>query len=382
MTTVKKEKAVKRTFWGVAVFYFLIAFEFLYMASPFAVYFYSAYKPALDFFNRSPVLSWLVSYFLPHNVRETTSTLVNLHNKVGIILALSGFLGFCIGASQVYYHKLARKGAVTGGIYNFIRHPQYASFIICSFGLLLMWPRYIVLIMFTTMLFAYYLLAKAEEMECEEKFGQSYTDYKNKTNMFFPFKIPFAKKTPASPVSRSKKLITILCTYILTLAVVLIIAKGLNTLALNSLYAVYTGNSANISLCKIEPGKLNSILDIVNSDTRVKAIMEKVEKDRDTKYLNYVLPSEWFAAEVPMNGIKRGSGHYSPSDYDNNSFKVILTKADIRPGKSISSKEILTNVVKRHAIIEVWVDVSGQKVTKIMEMPEKIKYENIPVAVY
>lgn len=29
-----------------------------------------------------------------------------------------GFLSFCIGATQVYSHKLARKGAVTGGIYN------------------------------------------------------------------------------------------------------------------------------------------------------------------------------------------------------------------------------------------------------------------------
>lgn len=123
-TVVQKEKTAKRTFWGVAIFYVLIAFEFFYMASPFAVYFYSVYRPALDFFNQSPGLAWLISFFLPHAVTETSSTILNLHNVIGGVLAVFGFLAFCIGACQVYYHKLAKKGVVTGGIYNFIRHPQ------------------------------------------------------------------------------------------------------------------------------------------------------------------------------------------------------------------------------------------------------------------
>lgn len=39
----------KRAFWTVAMFYMLVAFEFFYMASPFALYFYSVYRPGLDF---------------------------------------------------------------------------------------------------------------------------------------------------------------------------------------------------------------------------------------------------------------------------------------------------------------------------------------------
>jgi protein-S-isoprenylcysteine O-methyltransferase Ste14 len=102
--------ATKRTFWAVAILYVLIAFEFFYMASPFAIYFYSVYGPGLSFINNTPALAWLSSVFLPHIVVETSSVLLN--------------------------YKLARKGAVTGGIYNFIRHPQYVSLAICSFGLL------------------------------------------------------------------------------------------------------------------------------------------------------------------------------------------------------------------------------------------------------
>lgn len=61
----------------------------------------------------------------------------------GFILALGGLVIFCIGASQVYYYKLTRKKVVTYGIYNLIRHPQYAALAISGFGLLILWPRYI-----------------------------------------------------------------------------------------------------------------------------------------------------------------------------------------------------------------------------------------------
>jgi len=139
----------------------LIAFEFFYMASPFAFYFYSVYGPTLNFIADSPALSWLVSVFLPHYAK-TSSDLLNLHNWLGWALAALGFSAFCIGVWQVYYHKLTRKRVVTGGVYNYIRHPQYVSLLVCSFGMLLLWPRYIVLVSFVTVLFAYYFLASSD----------------------------------------------------------------------------------------------------------------------------------------------------------------------------------------------------------------------------
>lgn len=374
-------RTVKNTFWGAAAFYFLIAFEFLYMASPFAVYFYSVYRPVLNFFNEIPVLSGLIRYFMPH-FTTTSSTLINLHNIVGGVLALGGFICFSIGACQVYYHKLARKGAVTGGVYNFIRHPQYASFIVCSFGLLLLWPRYIVLIMFVTMLLAYYLLARVEERECEAKFGQSYIDYKNKTGMFLPFKLSSISQQSLIPRSKAGKIAAGLGLYIAALAVSLVIAAGLDNLTLNSLYASYKDDSATISISRIEPEKLEEIISIVMSDAEVKNRIEEVKDGGNVKLLNYVLPSQWFAAEIPMNGISRASGHRMPSNYDRNSYKVIFNKATVRPGESASGKDILVNLLKREPVAEVWVDVSEKKVVKILEMPEEIMYENTPVALY
>ena len=380
MSVGVETKTVKRTFWGAAAFYFLVAFEFFYMASPFAVYFYSVYQPVLNFFNQSPVLGWLVDFFMPH-ATQTSSALINMHNIAGAVLAILGFLAFCVGACQVYYHKLAGKGAVTGGCYQFIRHPQYASFIICGFGILLMWPRYIVLIMFITMLFAYYLLARAEEKECEAKFGQSYIDYKSRTGMFLPFKVPFYQKLTFTPKSKFSKFIVLLVMYILVLAVGIGIARELNSLTLNSLYAFYTTDSAYVSVAEIEPDKLVGVIDIALADQEVIIMLENDAQNQKIKYLNYVLPSQWYVPEIPMNGYNGFVPHSSPQNYDRNMYKVIFNKAEIRGNKEVNGIGIISNIAEREPVVEVWVNVAEQKVVKIQKI-DKIAYENIPVAVY
>lgn len=372
-------KLVKRTFWGTALFYFFIAFEFFYMSGPFAAYFYSAYGPILNFFNDIPILSWLNSFFLPHAVRETSSLIINIHEIVGAILAITGFLAFCLGACQIYYNKLKKKGVVTQGIYNYIRHPQYLSFMVCSLGLLLLWPRYIVAVMFITMIFAYYFLAQIEERECSEKFGQSYVDYKNSTHMFIPIPKKLFNKRYLFK-SKEKKAIRIIITYILSLLIILGLAKGLETLSINSLYSVYTDHSVNISVCKLSNEKITDIIQIVETNHQVAAML--AEDTSNTQYLNYILPTEWFAAEIPMNGVTLRQGHYSPKNYDNNRFKVIITKVTTKNDKIVSPSNLLTNISIREPLLEVWLDLSNHQVTQILDMPDRLRYEGIPVAIY
>ncbi|SES97951.1 Protein-S-isoprenylcysteine O-methyltransferase Ste14 [Natronincola peptidivorans] len=381
MAIKNQEKTVKRTFWGAALFYILIAFEFFYMASPFAIYFYSVYRPALNFFNQSSAWGWLISFFMPH-VAQTSSTIINLHNVVGAVLATAGFLAFCIGACQVYYNKLTKKGAVTGGVYRYIRHPQYAAFIICSFGLMLMWPRYIVLMMFNTMLFAYYLLARVEEKECEAKFGESYINYKNQTGMFFPLRISFLEKLKPAPKSSIAKFFMLLILYICVQAAGIGIARGLDNLSLDNLYTHYSGNTAFISMNKIEADKLKGIKEMVTTDEEVKGILEAAGNIETTKYLNYVMPAEWFVPEIPMNGINGSVGHRHSSNYDTNNYKVIFNKVEVRGNQDVTGKDLIRNVARREPIVEVWVNVEEGSITKIMGMPERIMYDNIPVAIY
>ena len=374
-----KNTIAKGTFWSAALFYFLIAFEFFYMAGPFAVYFYSIYAPALNFFNDTAALSWLNSFFLPHVVRDTSSTILNTLPIIGAVLAVSGFIAFCIGACQVYYSKLKKKGVVTGGIYSLsIRHPQYAAFIVSSLGLTIMWPRFISAIMFVTMVFAYWLLASIEERECEAKFGQPYIDYKNRTNMFLPFRIKLFSKI-SLPKSGKKKVVAAIATYFVTLFIVLGSAFGLQALSINSLHAVTTENSVNIAVSRMSGERINDVLQIATEDSRVIDIL--ADFDKDTQFLNYILPVEWFAAEIPMNEIGGGRGHHSPRNYDDNLYKIIITRAITR-NDGVPIDNLLTNVHTREPIIEIWVDLAEQSITQILAMPEYIRYAGIPVAIF
>jgi len=380
---ILKTSTTKRTFWALAIFYMLIAFEFFYMASPFAIYFYSVYGPGLNFINNSPTLAWLSSVFLPHIVVETSSTLVNLHKVVGATLAILGFSAFCIGAGQVYYYKLARKGTVTGGIYNLVRHPQYVSLVICSFGLLLLWPRYIVLLSFISMLFAYYFLAKVEESECEEKFGKAYIQYKNKTNMFLPFAIPLGNRLPSLPKSGLKRYLAIMVLYVVISVAAIGLANGLKNWSLNSLYAFYSKDAVYVSVAKVEADTLKQIVDIALITPGVQARLKSDQGGADTKFINYVLPSEWYFSEIPMNPVKGATrGHYSPTEYNKNLYKIIFTRAELRTDQEPERREIILKAVRRVPVIEISIDMPQKKVVDIKNPPAKIKYENIPVPLY
>ena len=83
-----------------------------------------------------------------------------------------------------------------------------------------------------------------------------------------------------------------------------------------------------------------------------------------------------------MNGVEYTRGHSSPTDYDPNLYKVIITKAHIRDGTMATGKEILRAVYFREPVAEAWVDLSAHIVTKILDMPEEVKYQDIPVAVF
>jgi protein-S-isoprenylcysteine O-methyltransferase Ste14 len=166
------KQSTKKAFWPLLLLYLMIGFEILYMISPFALYYYSVYGEGLSFVSDIPTFAWLTRFFLPH-IAKTASTFLNVLVGVGWALASIGMTAFCIGAGQIYYYKFTRKGAVTGGIYNLIRHPQYVSLAVCGFGLLLVWPRYLVLLSFITMLFAYYFLAKVGQFYASLESGHT-----------------------------------------------------------------------------------------------------------------------------------------------------------------------------------------------------------------
>ena len=370
----------KKTFWAVALFYVLIAFEFFYMASPFAFYFYSVYGPALNFIADSPALSWLVSVFLPHYAK-TSSDLLNLHDWLGWALAALGFSTFLIAAGQVYYHKLTRKGAVTGGVYNYIRHPQYVSLLVCGFGMLLLWPRYIVLVSFVTVLFAYYFLAGAEEKECAERYGQTYIDYRNKTGMFFPHILSTGGRLPGLPGSGPARYMVILMLYLTMVGVALGAASLLAGWSQDSLYTVYSSEAVYLSIDRIDDKSLEEITGIALADAEVRSRLDA--GGAGAKFINYVLPAEWYISEIPLHRREGAGGHYTPGDYNRSLYKVAFTRAELADAdKNAEGREILSRALRRAPVAEAWIDLSQGKVIEVKSPPASVMYEGIPVPIY
>jgi hypothetical protein len=129
------------------------------MISPFALYFYTVYGPVLRFFDKWAGTAWLTQFFLPH-ISETRSPFLNILHGLAWPLILIGTGLFLGGAVPLYWAKFRRQGAVTTGLYAFIRHPQYVGLAVVGLGTLLFWPRFFVLIIYLTMLFLYGLLAR------------------------------------------------------------------------------------------------------------------------------------------------------------------------------------------------------------------------------
>ena len=383
MRKSEQETTAKKTFWTIAAFYGLIAFEFFYMASPLAMYFYSAYQPGLNFLTRFPDLVWLTGFFLPHIVTETSCLVINLHNVIGMILVIIGFILFCIAAIQVYYAKLARKGMVAGGLYRYVRHPQYSAFIIFGLGLLLLWPRLLVVPLFSTLLFAYYFLARAEERECSKKYGQAYRDYQNKTHMFLPFGIAFINRWYSWAVARNTRVLVTIAIYILTIFVSLILARTVQKISIASLYTYQAGTGLYVSVTAIEDHTFQSIINTALADSNVSGRLRAAQDPVDTKFLNYIVPAEWYISEIPMQMIETHSEHYlrtGPEKYD--ICKIIFTRALFAQYPDTPSQVFLTDVLRTIPVAEVWIDNRTNRVISVKDPPNQARYNQIIVPIF
>ncbi len=76
---------------------------------------------------------------------------------------------------------------ITEGVYRHIRHPQYLGLILIIGGMLIHWPTLPTLIMSPILLVVYARLAKKEDADMEQQFGERYLRYKAKTPGFFPY---------------------------------------------------------------------------------------------------------------------------------------------------------------------------------------------------
>ena len=97
-------------------------------------------------------------------------------------------LGFWLLASawKVLYAAQRTHRLATTGPYAHVRHPQYIGFVLIMTGFLLQWPTIVTLAMFPVLVFMYWRLARREEEDAREAFGDAYRRYEENTPAFLP----------------------------------------------------------------------------------------------------------------------------------------------------------------------------------------------------
>lgn len=170
------------------VLYFIIGLEIVIMISPFAGFFYSVFNPFLLQLAAYPETKWLSAFFLPHMVVPPDDFLKFIR-IMGSVFFVLGMAIFFICALQVYTHKFLRRGTALKGLYSIIRHPQYAGLCTAGIGLSILWPRFLLPVLWLVMILLYYFLSKDEEKRMQKEYPETYRPYMEKTGMFLPLRI-------------------------------------------------------------------------------------------------------------------------------------------------------------------------------------------------
>ncbi len=104
---------------------------------------------------------------------------VFLMMTVSSIMILIGLALIVLGWRKI--HKAT--GLVKNSIYRYSRHPQYLGILLITSAFIIMWPTVPTVIMWPILVTMYIRLAKKEEKEMEEKFGEEYLEYKEEAPM-------------------------------------------------------------------------------------------------------------------------------------------------------------------------------------------------------
>ncbi|HXH04353.1 MAG TPA: isoprenylcysteine carboxylmethyltransferase family protein [Candidatus Competibacteraceae bacterium] len=101
-------------------------------------------------------------------------------------LLIGGGFWLLAAAWRVLYEAQRAGELATTGPYRYVRHPQYVGFVLIMFGFLLQWPTLPTLLMFPVLVWLYARLARREEQEVLERFGDRYRQYAARTPAFIP----------------------------------------------------------------------------------------------------------------------------------------------------------------------------------------------------
>lgn len=117
--------------------------------------------------------------------KDPTAAHFNVSHLISNGLIAGGFI-LIASAWRVLHKAQQRHELATTGAYAYVRHPQYIGFIAVLLGFLVQWPTILTLAMFPVLVWMYTRLARIEEKEVRESFGEAYDAYAELIPRFVP----------------------------------------------------------------------------------------------------------------------------------------------------------------------------------------------------
>jgi protein-S-isoprenylcysteine O-methyltransferase Ste14 len=390
---------------SVILLYLLIGLEIIIMISPFAAYFYAGYGPLLNALYAHPATAWLTGFFLPHAV-ASKSDMLNFVNGFGRTLFSLGMIAFLIGAFQIYSAKIRRKGVVAGILYRWIRHPQYLFLAIAGLGLLLFWPRFFILIMYVSMLFIYYLLARHEEQCMLVQHGESYRAYMDRTAMFLP-------GNPGGKIFRllfgwsNSKGLALGLAYTFTLALFIVVAFGLRsyTISKTSIVTIPEKQLIAVSITPQSDESIQNIVDVAFQDSNLSASIENFRKQGHKGFMVHLMPMNYMMqglfTQPNMSGMhKRPRRSFSAvigfmfpflgrrnhqemiGVMSDGPMRLIFSQLTWPNGQYASVNETLAFTVKRLPLLRVDVDTRKSQVLNVDQTAPRNYWGQMPMPAF
>lgn len=180
----KHQIKLTRKVWTVTSEIIPIALPFLFIVDGLVIRMGILYSPYLSFFNPFEIYLQIA----------------------GLVISFVGFIIMIVSGRTVSEHVYARateeRKMITTGLYAYIRHPLYLSFILVPLGFLLVTLNYLSLLLFAA--FTVYTNSDTKECgregkftfiikaaRCEEEgliriYGKDYEEYMKRTGMLFP----------------------------------------------------------------------------------------------------------------------------------------------------------------------------------------------------
>ena len=366
---VEARTAVRGTAW--AIYAFLVG-EILFLISPLAPLFYSFYGPFLRFLEQHAGTVWLTQFFLPH-ISATANPILNLLQPLGWSLLVAGTVFFLMSAVPLYWSMLMRRGQVVGGLYDVIRHPQYVGLAIMGFGVLLIWPRFLVLLSLIVMLGLYRVFAASEESQCLARYGASYRAYMAGTGRFLP-QTWFDRLPRLLPPEGIGGMVIRISIFALMLGLSIGIAFLLRNYSLTQVAVLYRGNETILSPARLSERAVESAYRTALADTAVRAALDSAPPG---KRLIYIVPDSWdlLPVETRAAGLPRAT-----DGLEHNRYKLLFARARTHHPEATGT-DVVKDAYGLDPIIIARVDSAAEHVT-VEKPPAHVRWGDIPTPIY